>query len=189
MPDRFLRSEDLTAIELLILTHPSFGGDDEGQLVSGLDVLAPFHFLGRRKGLGDEDFLPKYGSELIYDVGTWARIDAFYLSLVPLQLDHFVRVLFEQVSIMMADHQHLKTERSACVVNDLYQLWYQVRSQPAILFVEKQKATMRFLVECGQTRTCANRRSQCWRPIHLGQAADLPFCHFVRPKSQRSPRS
>jgi hypothetical protein len=88
--------------------------------------------------------------ELIYDVGAWARVDAFHFSVVPLQFNHFVRVLFEQVSIMVTDHQNLKAKRSAGIVNDLYQLWYQVRSQPAILFIQKQKSTMRFLVECGQ---------------------------------------
>lgn len=68
--------------------------------------------------MGDEEVPVWLG--LIYDVGTRARVDAFYLSVVPLQLNNFVRVLFEQVSIMVADHQYLKAKRSACIVNDLY---------------------------------------------------------------------
>ena len=68
--------------------------------------------------MGDEEVRVWLG--LIYDVGTRARVDAFYLSVVPLQLNNFVRVLFEQVSIMVADHQYLKAKRSACIVNDLY---------------------------------------------------------------------
>jgi len=42
--------------------------------------------------------------ELIQDIGTRACVDAFYPSIIPLQLDNFVRVLLEQMSIMVADH-------------------------------------------------------------------------------------
>ena len=60
--------------------------------------LAPIGSLNQQppweeKGLGDEEVRVWLG--LIYDVGTRARVDAFYLSVVPLQLNNFVRVLFE----------------------------------------------------------------------------------------------
>ncbi len=70
------------------------------------------------------------------------------LAVLPLQLDDFIGVLFEEVPFMMADHQYLKTKRPTGVMDDFYQFWDQIRTQPAVLLVQDQKATMRRLVQC-----------------------------------------
>lgn len=74
-------------------------------------------------------------------------VDSHHFAVLPLELNDLVGILFEQVPLMVADHEYLETECFAGIVNDFHQFWDQIGSKPAVLFVEYEEASVGRCVE------------------------------------------
>ncbi|MEZ6125523.1 MAG: hypothetical protein R3C49_20440 [Planctomycetaceae bacterium] len=105
--------------------------------------------------------------------------DGHAVSLIRPQAIDSIRMPQKTADIVVADHQDLKAEISAGLVDNLCQARNQIRMQPAVLLIQHQKTPMLFFV---QSRNCehsqAHRhdiRHRASLPLHDVFGMAVPF--------------